>query len=475
MKRYCSVHIFTALIISIYLTFTLQKVYAGELIQGMDNIYQEYGYSESIFNQNINFSASLTYPRTELENVDSFISNWANNLYETSRKEISFLRRITPRFLMTINTNYNSYFIGERYAGIEIFGTKGLSPGNTEKTLIKTFNISVDGKRLLTNDEILSDKMYDHVLECLREQIIHSLGEEYSLHAKKLNESALNNIVLTHKGIKVILERDTCFPGEPGLLSFVIRYDDLGEAFKLSRKYFTGINPILPIDPRRPIIALTFDDGPAKTTEKILDILEANNARATFCVLGNRIGLEHNEARILRAYQGGNEIIGHSWNHKQLTKLTYDEIKKQLEDTNNAIFNITGTMPTLHRPPYGSVNDNVKKASLDLNLAMVNWSIDPYDWKTKDAEATYKAIMGSVKNGSIILCHDIHESTGEAMERVIPELIAQGYQLVSVSELLTFGGNTIEPGELYRHAENLSLSYTSYIAYYPTSSCDELR
>ena len=480
MKKYCSSFIFVMLIIPVYLNLFGTSVYASETGLFAINARQEFGYSDSIDNNEGNFSVSLTYPKTDLENVDSTIYGWAKNVYETSKNELVFLCRINPRLSMKVNTNYQSYYIGDRYAGVEISGIKGFNGGSNEKSLIKTFNISVDGKRIISNDEILPPKMHDKVLALLQEQIISSLGENYSNRAKKLNASCLNHIVLTHKGVKVILEKGAYFPAELGTLSFVLKYDDLGEAFNLSRKYFTGVNPILPIDPSRPIIALTFDDGPGPATEKILDILEDNNARATFCVLGNRVS--RNSATILRAFQNGNEIIGHSWDHKELTKLNYAGIVSQLVDTNNAIFDITGTMPAFHRPPYGAINNNVKKASEELNMAMVNWSIDPYDWKSKDALAVYEEIMGSVENGSIILCHDIHDSTGEAMEMVIPELIARGYQLVSVSELLNFGENTVEPGMLYRQIENLQLAYattipkaTKNLIHHPIRYGDELH
>ena len=457
MKKCRSVFIVVILIVSICLQPIRPSAYASEISYAATNPNQEFGYGNSLIDKEAGLSASIAYPRTDLENVDASISGWINNLYESSKKELAFLRRISPRLTMEINTDYNSYHIGDRYAGIEIYGTKGLNTTGTDKSIVKTFNISIDGKRIISNNEILSNRYHDKVLALLREQIISSIGAQYSIQAKKLSSSCLNHILLTHKGVKVILEKGVYFPAELGTLSFVLEYDDLGEAFNLSRKYFTGVNPILPIDSSRPIVALTFDDGPGNATEKILDILEDHNARATFCVLGNRVAL--NSSTVLRAFKNGNEIIGHSWDHKELTRLNYAGITTQLVDTNNAIFKVTGQMPSLHRPPYGAINNNVKKASEDLNLAMVNWSIDPYDWKSKDAQSVYDEIMGSVTNGSIILCHDIHDSTGEAMEMVIPELIARGYQLITVSELLNYGENTVEPGMLYRQAENLSLSY----------------
>ena len=101
------------------------------------------------------------------------------------------------------------------------------------------------------------------------------------------------------------------------------------------------------------------------------------------------------------------------------------------------------------RPPYGSCNDTVREQASAAGIALVNWSVDTLDWKHKDADKVYASIMADAKDGAIILCHDLHKTTVDAMERVIPDLLAQGYQLVTVSQLLTAEGETIQPGSLH--------------------------
>jgi peptidoglycan/xylan/chitin deacetylase (PgdA/CDA1 family) len=190
-------------------------------------------------------------------------------------------------------------------------------------------------------------------------------------------------------------------------------------------------------------IALTFDDGPGEYTDWILNILSENNARATFCVQGGRIAGYAQTAQ--KAIAQGCEIIGHSWNHKKISRLSSAEIIKDLRDTDDAIYSVTGIRPRMYRPPYGTVNDKLKNVSRDLGLAVLIWSVDPEDWKTRDADAVYNAIMRDVKGGSIIICHDIYQSTAQAMERVIPVLVSCGFELVTVSELL----GEAEPGRVY--------------------------
>ena len=206
------------------------------------------------------------------------------------------------------------------------------------------------------------------------------------------------------------------------------------------------INP--DIDPSRPMVALTFDDGPSMYTPDILDILERNNCRATFCVIGNLVDKRSDMVR--RAFELGCEIIGHSWDHRNFTKLKAETIKQQLRDTTTAINAVTGYSPMLYRPPLGAYDDKVMRASAELGYALVNWSVDSRDWSRKDAKKVYNGIMNDVFDRSIILCHDLYASTVEAVERVIPDLLAEGYQLVTVSELLYYSDITPVPGKLYR-------------------------
>jgi len=201
------------------------------------------------------------------------------------------------------------------------------------------------------------------------------------------------------------------------------------------------------IDPNKPIVALTFDDGPSIHTSRILDTLQKYGGRVSFFVMGNKVA-EH-KTRILRALHMECEIICHAWDHPDLTKLSGRAIKKQLFDTIAAIAKVTGTVSLMFRPPYGYTNTKVEKIAKKLGLAIVKWSIDPSDWKVKDADAVYASIMVTVKDGDIVLCHDLHESTAAAMNRVIPDLIEQGYQLVTVSELLMHKYGDIEPGRIY--------------------------
>jgi len=201
------------------------------------------------------------------------------------------------------------------------------------------------------------------------------------------------------------------------------------------------------IDPTKPFVALTFDDGPSIYTSRILDTLQQCGGRATFFVTGNKVS--ENKGKILRASHMGCEIVCHGWDHTDLTTISSRAIKKQLFETIAAIATVTGKVSLMFRPPYGNINKKVEKMSLKLGLSIVNWSLDPRDWETKDADAIYSYIDSNVKNGDIVLCHDTYDTTADAMSRLIPDLIDMGCQLVTVSELLHHIHGEIEPGKLY--------------------------
>lgn len=191
------------------------------------------------------------------------------------------------------------------------------------------------------------------------------------------------------------------------------------------------------------IMALSFDDGPSPYTERLLEILAENDVKATFFIMGYKT--PYSEEIIKKTAEQGHEVAGHTWNHPDLRKASDEKIKQELQSTNTAIFNITGIYPQIYRAPYGAFNDRVKNVSKELGLALIQWNIDPNDWKVRNADSVYNNIISSVKDGCIVCIHDTHETTVQAMERVIPDLIAAGYKLVTISELL---GST-EPGTVY--------------------------
>ena len=185
-----------------------------------------------------------------------------------------------------------------------------------------------------------------------------------------------------------------------------------------------------------PYIAMTFDDGPSATlTPKLLDILATHHIKATFFVIGENVA-EHPEI-VARAAREGHEIGNHSWSHPNFAKMSDAGVRSQLQRTDDAIKSATGARPTLLRPPYGSITTREKRWIHDqFGYQIILWDVDPYDWKRPGPSVVRGRILKETRPGSIVLSHDIHPGTIEAMPSTLDALEAKGFKFVTVSELI---------------------------------------
>jgi len=185
-----------------------------------------------------------------------------------------------------------------------------------------------------------------------------------------------------------------------------------------------------------PYIAMTFDDGPSATlTPKLLDLLAARHIKVTFFVIGENVA-EHPEI-VARAAREGHEIGNHSWSHPNFAKMSQESVRSQLQRTDDAIKNATGKRPTLMRPPYGSLTEREKHWIHDeFGYQIILWDVDPYDWKRPGPAVVRNRILKETRPGSIVLSHDIHPGTIEAMPSTLDALEAKGFKFVTVSELI---------------------------------------
>lgn len=195
---------------------------------------------------------------------------------------------------------------------------------------------------------------------------------------------------------------------------------------------------------QRPMIALTFDDGPGEYTEELINCLVENNAKATFFMLGQNVEAYPEIAKELS--DAGMELGNHSYSHPDLVTIGADATAQQVSNTDAALKAATGFEATVMRPPGGSFNDSVKAA---IDHPLIIWSIDTRDWATKSEDQTYQVVMDNAQDGSVVLMHDIHEWSVKAAIRMIPDLIAKGFKLVTVSELAEAKGKTLQSGNAY--------------------------
>ena len=198
------------------------------------------------------------------------------------------------------------------------------------------------------------------------------------------------------------------------------------------------------IDPGKPMVALTFDDGPGKRTGELLEVIAQYHAHATFFMQGKNIPSYQDVVK--RMKEIGCELGSHSFDHPNLSKLDEAGIRSQLDQTNQNLINAAGQAATVLRPPYGAIGSTLRAAA---GMPLILWNIDTLDWKTRNAQATIDTVMQQVKDGDIILMHDIHSESVDAAIELIPKLIAEGYQLVTVSEMAAAKGVTMQNGEKY--------------------------
>lgn len=208
---------------------------------------------------------------------------------------------------------------------------------------------------------------------------------------------------------------------------------------------------VLRYDPEKPMVALTFDDGPRKNiTNSILDILEEYDARATFFLVGQNINSSTSDD-VLRMSEMDCEIGNHTYRHSSLTKLSKANAVKSLDRTSQKVADITGEPTTLLRPPYGYYR---KGNVIDDSYAVIEWSVDPQDWRRTKSSTIVRIVKANVQDGDIILLHDTRNITVNAVEVLVPWLIEEGYQLVTVSELMEAKGIELErdTGRIYYSA-----------------------
>jgi peptidoglycan/xylan/chitin deacetylase (PgdA/CDA1 family) len=196
-------------------------------------------------------------------------------------------------------------------------------------------------------------------------------------------------------------------------------------------------------------VALTFDDGPSPFTDRLLQILNDNDARSTFFLIGNKVAA--NPAGAKRIADAGMEVANHTWEHPNLTTIPPELIPSQFTKAQDAIASATGVTPNLYRPPGGLSNDNVRAAAKQLGMAEILWDVVPFDWiNDSNTAATTDVLKTQIKPGSVVLFHDTYSSTVDVVYQFIPVLKANGYHLVTVSQLL----GPRAPGSSYGSRDN---------------------
>ena len=427
---------------------------------------QQIGETESILNNDPDHAVSIHYPVFGIQTIDLQLLSIVEEIQKEHREQLGQERQAASNDVQSdLLVDYQSYLVGDRTASVVLTVQQRFATwdGPQARSTALVFDL-VEGD-LLEMEDIFQGNYLERLSEEVRSYFeastSYSDGTDKDSFLAGTTPDAANfsNFALTTDAVQIYFEEGTLFSDRTGVPVAEIPYDRLTGVLRIRTDgplLSVGAAPAveltapapMAIDKDRPMIALTFDDGPHPiVTPRILDLLKQYQARATFFVLGNRVD---SYADVLqREYTEGHEIGNHSYNHPSLSKLRPEEIAYQVQETDERIAHLIPTSPVLLRPPYGSVNDTVKAS---IQKPFVLWSIDTQDWKNRSRDAIVKEVLDHVQDGDIILMHDLYATTADACEIILPALAKQGYQFVTVSELLAEREIIPAAGHVYARA-----------------------
>lgn len=382
------------------------------------SIYQQYnkegktvGVLQKYEKEDNNFYVSIFYPSFKIEVLDTQIKQY----YEDTIKE--------EKAAATKNTLYMDYSSEEtldQYINVELKFQRFNEEDKEVSKKTKIFTFDTKTNKTLQIEDVFRGKYIDFLKQKGVEQV-------------DTKSTALN---IDNKNIVIYIDSQDMTKKVTIPLAECTNYIALNNQTinTMAPKELIEIKEAQQVDPNKPMIAITFDDGPHPiNTKRVLDIFEKYDGRATFFMLGKLV--ESHPDIVKEVYQRGFEVANHSWDHANLPKQTMEKVTSEIYDTQNAIYKIIGKDPTLFRPPYGAYNPAIKAESTAGNVSIMLWTSDTVDWKTKNGEAVKNAVLRDARDGAVILLHDIHGTSVDGIEMALPILKEQGYQFVTVDTL----------------------------------------
>lgn len=447
--------------------------------------------------EELRYLLHVSWPVTENEIINKILETKAEEFISEYKQITSDIKTSRENFIKetgedgaTFHANYSMHFdiafANEDYIAFVFNAYKNTGNTGTEEVtslifnrqtgeVIPIANLFASANYLIKLSELSREKLYKRLSEeaktthfdseIEKETWLENFKKEMIDEGTEPEEKNFKGLVLNEEGnLEINFDRYQVAPGYWGLVKIEIPLSEIAELFvpevrrlfnlevkeeKIEREEnkkseTTIVNKgNFEIDCEvEKCIALTFDDGPSIYTETLLETLKEKGAKATFFVLG--VNARVQQQTLIDLKKAGMEIGNHTWSHKDLTKLSVEEVKGEINNAADLIESITGERPILVRPPYGAINGQVKAVA---NSPLILWSVDPEDWKFRNSEYVADYIINHAKAGAVILSHDIHETTVKAMPKVIDSLLSKGYKLVTVSEL--FGRENLVSGMTY--------------------------
>ena len=299
-----------------------------------------------------------------------------------------------------------------------------------------------------------SDEATEAIISAAKDSISQTIKQrqqpEIDLN-EIINKEALSNFIITNNGNSLAwpLGQASLLPSSYGELTITVPISSVSKYLQnpTARKLANIPKPPEPKPEPAPapaaptpapttgnkVIALTFDDGPGPYTAHLLDILDQYGAKATFFLIGSKVS---GQASVVRSIQArGHQLGNHSWSHPELPKLSVDQIAGEIDRTNEAIRQATGVKPSILRPPYGAVNGAVLEQLRLRNMSSILWSVDTRDWADRNSQIVCSRAVAGARPGAVILMHDIHQTSVNAVPCILSSLKQQGYSFVTIQRL----------------------------------------
>lgn len=383
----------------------------------------------TIIENSSNILIGINYPITDNKKLNNIIKSDVEKTYSSFKNKYQNFHYLKEKVELNIDYKFQKM---NRYYVVLIDTYQNNSTLEEKENIIKTYIYDTKTSKLLN----LKDIIFKDDLIYITKEIKKQLSKENCFYGSTLKPDYLIYSNFTFDQDYIYFYFDSKSPLKScSKKEIKIPLDSLNLKIEIEQDIINTMNykvkvPSKTLDPNKKYIALTFDDGPSIYTKKILNILKKNNSNATFFVLGNKV--EIYKDTIIKTLENGNEIGNHSYSHKWLIKLDEKALKEQIYKTQDIIKESTGYTPTLLRPTYGSVNNKIKNLN---EFKIVLWNVDTLDWKYKNINRIVSRATKNAKDGNIILMHDIHLKTAKALEKIIPILKDEGFELVTISEL----------------------------------------
>lgn len=416
------------------------------------NCRRDSGYFQRLIGGYDNVKYCMDFPIFESRKQNAILFHEINNRIYCYRKEELEKNFLNDKF--ELYSNYQTFKSSDDDENVSVqfqFLERNLTK-KTEMEFTKTFVFAgdevVEAQKFFKRDGI--HKVVDLIRKNFSEKFANVLNKikinldeilPYSL-------KTLQNFIITDKELIFFFDRGSVLPNKFKTVSVSIDLASVEDCIGFDARLKHG--RISEEEAKKPVVALTFDDGPnPDTTPEVLKILKENGAKATFFVIGNN-AKKHPEV-LPEILENGCEIGNHTLTHRNLQRLSQSEIKKEINSTNEIIEEATGGYKSsLVRPMGGLYNKTILNL---INFPLILWKVDTKDWKTRDANQTIDVVLKNVKDGSIILMHDIYDSTVEAARVIVPKLVDRGFNLVTVSEMFGLKGESLNAHEVYFNAK----------------------